>query len=59
MLNIIVDGSCCHASLFQGLLFPAVLLGHSSQSPLFTAVLDTLGLDKSEASRGCGEGRKQ
>lgn len=52
MLNIIVDGSCCHALLFQGLLFPAVSLGQSSQSPHFVAVLDTLGLDKSEASRG-------
>lgn len=55
MLSIIVDGSCCHASIFQGILFPAVLLGHSSQSPLFIAVLDILGLDKREASRGWGE----
>lgn len=54
MLNIIVDGSCCQASLFQGFLFPAVLLGHSSQSPLFIAILDTLRLNKSEASRGWG-----
>lgn len=40
MLNNIVDGSCCHASLFQELSFPAASLGRSSQPPLVTMLLD-------------------
>lgn len=60
MLNVIVDGSCCHALLFQELSFPAALLGHGSQSLLVIALWDTPALVTRVRLPGDGgEGRRQ
>lgn len=60
MMSIIVDGSCRHASLFQELLFPAALPGHSSQPPLVIALLDSPALVTRVRLPGDGdEGRRQ
>lgn len=44
MLNIIVDGSYCHASLFLELSFPSASSGHSSQTPFVITLLEISAL---------------
>lgn len=60
MLSITVNGSCCHASLFQELLFPTALLGNSSQPPLVIMLSDTpVPVAKVRLPGDGGEGRRQ